>query len=226
MILNYLFTHLLPTSCVLCHSPQKSDRSLCDFCLSHFVRPLQTCQICAQALPPLEKFCGRCLRQRPHYDQAISAFLYQPPLSHLISKLKFQEALYLGKIFGSLLAERCRNLPTPDYLIPVPLHPRRLRQRGFNQAQEIAKALSRALSIPLALKAVRRVSHRPAQTALRRQERLRNLRGAFEVHPKFQAQHVALIDDVMTTGSTVNEIARVLKRQGILKVEVWTLARA
>jgi ComF family protein len=172
--------------------------------------------------------CGRCLRRSPYFDRSVVPFKYAYPLDHLIRGLKFRERLSYGRVCGSLFAQvwRAHCSEPPDILVPVPLGERRYRTRGYNQAQEIARTISRALAIPVRKDLVQRVRETSEQVGLKRKERRRNVRGAFVVSKALDAKRVAIVDDVVTTGSTVNEIARVLRRAGAEHVEVWAIARA
>jgi ComF family protein len=149
-------------------------------------------------------------------------------MDFLLLQLKFHQKLHLASLLGGLLAEALegRAAPLPDCLVPVPLHPQRLRERGYNQALELARVVSTRLAVPLdATLCVRQRATAP-QTALDGKERRRNLHGAFTVREGNLPRHVAIIDDVVTTGTTVGELARTLRRAGVDTVEVWACARA
>lgn len=156
------------------------------------------------------------------------AFAYQWPVDRLIKALKYQGRLADGALLGALLAEALvRNgAPAPDRLIPVPLHPRKLRRRGFNQAGELANALARHLGFPVDTGLLRRIRQTESQAGLSAAARHRNLRGAFRCDRAPGPDRVALIDDVITTGSTVRAAAACLRRAGVARVDVWAVARA
>ncbi|MES2606294.1 MAG: ComF family protein [Pseudomonadota bacterium] len=165
----------------------------------------------------------------------VAAGIYDPPLSDLITQFKYQRKLEAGRVLTgrliSTLQHHYRAKPWPDLLIPVPLHPARLRERGYNQAALMGRDLSKALQIPLAVDAVHRHRATPAQQGLSARERRRNLRGAFAVNPDWKrasVQRIALIDDVVTTMSTVAEVARELQHHCDVapEIHVWCLARA
>jgi ComF family protein len=164
----------------------------------------------------------------PYFDRSIVPFAYAYPLDHLIRGLKYSGRLSYGRVCGTLFAQirGASGLPLPELLIPVPLGERRYRMRGYNQAHEIARAISRVLAMPVRMDLVQRVRETSEQAGLKRKERRRNARGAFAVSKELRARRVAIVDDVVTTGSTVNEIARVLRRAGAEHVEVWAIARA
>jgi ComF family protein len=163
----------------------------------------------------------------PGFDLACAPYLYMYPVQHLVRGLKFEGRLAYGRVLGQLLAEaRVRATdPLPEFLIPIPLHPDRYRNRGFNQAEKIASSVAHTLQIPLASKALVRIAATREQTTLTVLERRDNVRGAFRVHRLSRAAHVALVDDVLTTGSTASEAARVLKEANVDRVEIWTPAR-
>lgn len=165
--------------------------------------------------------------------RTVAAFPYAEPASGLIAAFKYRGALQHGRVLAALLAQRLlreyQAEPLPEILVPVPLHPQRLRQRGFNQALVLAQQLGRALGIPVAAQALARVRQTPAQQGLSARERKHNLRGAFTLNADLQAyRSLALVDDVVTTMSTVHELARVLRseRDDVPELHVWCLARA
>jgi ComF family protein len=164
----------------------------------------------------------------PNFDASFVPYRYEYPLDHLIRRLKFGNHVACGRVCGTLFAQawRARQYPTPELMIPVPLGSRRYRSRGYNQAHELARAMSREVRIPVRTDLLARVRETTEQVGLKRKERRRNVRGAFEVTGDVNSKRVAIVDDVVTTGSTVNEIARVLRRAGAERVEVWAIARA
>jgi ComF family protein len=220
---------LLPPTCLLCGAPGESERDLCAGCHADLPLNSQACQQCGIPLryASTELICGECQQQPPAFDRTFAPLLYQPPVDYLIKGLKFSGRLaaarLLGEWLGDALQQRVGNLP--EYLIPVPLHPSRLRERGFNQSLELARPVARRLGIPLLPQGVRRIRHTQPQTQLAAEARRSNVQGAFAVSRLLQARHVAILDDVITTGSTVNEIARVLRAAGVEEIEVWACAR-
>ncbi len=217
----------LPGSCILCGRAGQLDRDLCAGCVSELPYLKSACHGCAIALPQAG-VCGKCL-QKPHaFNRAWAAFDYQPPVDHLIQLLKFNGKLYSARLLGQLMAERMMmaGLDMPQRLLPVPLHVSRLRQRGFNQALELARPLSRELGLPLTHGIACRLRPTVAQMGLDAKARRRNLKGVFKVMAEPGVSHVAIVDDVMTTGSTVEVLAKALKRAGVARVDVWVCARA
>jgi len=180
--------------------------------------------------------CGECLRSPPPFDAAFAPFEYAHPFDLLLTRLKFGRSLAAGRVLTELwIGEICNALENgyisalPEAMLPVPLHIERLRERGYNQALELARPLAAAFGLDLATDLLRRERATSAQTDLDAATRRRSLRGAFAIAPSATRkvpQHVALIDDVMTTGATLRECARVLKRAGVGRVDVWAIARA
>jgi ComF family protein len=190
----------------------------------------QCCYQCAEILEipsAIPILCGRCLSLRPAFDETFAPFIHQGAIRYLITSLKFNADYKNARLLGMLLAERLdKTAKRPDCILPVPLHKARYRQRGFNQAIEIARTVSRELQIPLDLISCHRHRNTPHQTALSAKKRRKNLKNAFSIIKPLYAQHIAILDDVMTTGSTVHELAAVLKKAGVGKVDVWVCARA
>jgi ComF family protein len=174
-----------------------------------------------------DRLCGRCVTRPPAFDKVHSPFLYQEGIRYLITGLKFSARHAHARLLGQLLVEHIsRNAMMPDCIIPVPLHQSRYRERGFNQAIEIGRTVSNELGIPLELTCCRRRRDTPHQAGLSAKQRRRNIKNAFELVRQPGCRHVAILDDVMTTGSTAHEMASLFKGQGIDRVDVWVCARA
>ena len=221
---------LYPSTCLLCGRPGADGLDLCPECRAELPRNHNPCRRCALPLPtdtPAGALCGECQKTPPPFERCLAPFTYRSPLPELINGLKFRGRLAYSRLLAELLLPAVAEVAQepPERIIPVPLHPTRLRERGYNQALELARPLSRHLGIPLELRYCRRIRSTQPQSGLEQKQRRRNIRGAFEISPEIQARHVALVDDVVTTGSTVAEIARQLKRRGVERVEVWALAR-
>jgi ComF family protein len=163
----------------------------------------------------------------PAFERCLSPFVYQAPLDHLLLGLKFNGRLAQARLLGELMADWLISVvdAPPDHIIPVPLHNTRLRERGFNQSQELARPIAKRFGLPLNTADVRRIRATPQQSDLSRKERLKNIKGAFEVRRPLNG-HVVIVDDVMTTGSTAHELSRTLLNAGVERVEVWVCARA
>ena len=220
---------LCPRRCVLCASDART-LDLCPRCITVLPRIMRGCEACGISLSS-GRLCAGCLNRPRRLGQVCIPYRYEPPLSSLILRLKFHRRLEAATPLGGILLERVRTLamPRPDVILPVPLHPARLRQRGFNQALEIARPLAEGLGVPLAPGLASRRRNTAAQSSLANAPaRRRNVRDAFEVDFKRAAppEHVAIVDDVVTTGATVTELARALKRAGVYRVDLWSVARA
>ncbi len=182
------------------------------------------CSLCALPTPQGET-CGHCLKSPPAFDRTLAVFAYRFPLDKLIKAMKYAEQLALSKIFTEKLLKKIDHAPLPDYLIPMPLHPDKLRRRGFNQALLISEKLSRALDKPQLINTCHRLRDTPSQSALPWKERKKNVRNAFRCDMDLTGKHVALIDDVLTTGSSMNALADAVKKRGAIEVSAWVIAR-
>ena len=182
------------------------------------------CPVCA--LPTLAgEVCGRCLRDPPHFDRTVAAFSYRFPLNQLIKALKFHEQLVLADFLADAIIPRI--VLRPDVIMALPLHPARLRMRGFNQSQLLAARIAHRLAIPLLTNVCQRVRDTPPQSSLPWQERDKNMRKAFAVTADvdWQGQHIALVDDVMTSGASMSALAEAVKQAGAGEVSAWVVAR-
>jgi ComF family protein len=215
---------LLAQDCLLCGAGS-AGAILCAACADDLPRlPAALCPRCA--LPtPLGEVCGRCLSKPPSFDATIAAFRYGFPLDKLVQSFKYAHRLALGNYFGEQIAGLAQELEV-DFLLPLPLHPLRLRERGFNQAQELARSISRLRGWPIDARMCSRTRHTPAQAALPWRERAKNVRGAFYCAADLAGKRIALVDDVMTTGASLDECARTLKLHGAASVTLLVVARA
>ncbi len=214
--------HALPQQCLLCAAPAAA-KPVCADCYACL--PWLTAARCPQcALPTRDgSVCGACLSHPPRFDGVSAAFAYAWPLAPLIHHYKYAGNLALAHLLAQALSERLTG--GVDLIIPMPLAPQRLRHRGFNQALEIARVVSRLTGVPLAADACRRVRDSTPQAALPWSERAKNIRGAFVCDADLSGRRVAVIDDVMTTGTTLNELARNLRTAGALEIQGWMVAR-
>jgi ComF family protein len=220
---NSLISWVLPPSCLLCGNAAHRDIDLCATCVSGLGHNAPACLRCALPLGAWG-ICGRCTRRPPAFDRARAACVYDARARVLMPGLKYAGQLAVARTAARVMLDRL-ELDHTDALVPVPLHPHRLATRGYNQALELARPLSRATGFRLRPELLIRAADTPAQTGLTRRERVRNLRAAFRCETA-PPPRVALIDDVMTTGATLDECARTLKRAGADYVEVWVFARA
>lgn len=193
------------------------------------------CRCCARRLTGMHEVCGECTRHPPAFGSIVTAVDYDYPWDGLVSRFKFRQHCELAAPLAGLLADAVKAAhhadpaAVPDLVLPVPLAAGRLRERGYNQAWELARRIASALALPASATAVERVLPTPHQVGLRREARLLNLRGAFLVTPRGQSlvagRSVAIVDDVMTTGATAQALAATLKRAGAREVRGWMLAR-
>ena len=169
--------------------------------------------------------CGHCLRHPHTFDHTEAVYAYAFPLDALVRHCKYRGGLELTTLFAQALAERIRGRDTVDLIVPMPLHPERLGERGFNQAAEIARRLAGQLALPWLPSSCTRVRDTPPQAGLDLKSRRRNLRNAFRCDASLDGRRVALVDDVMTSGASLNELARTVKRAGAASVSAWVVAR-
>ena len=219
---------LLPRDCFLCGATCE-DVFLCADCSNRLpAMPAQCCPVCA--LPtPREEVCGACLKRPPHFDATHALWRYDFPIDKMVQSIKYSHRLASVDFFAQAMAELLENMfsttSLPDIVLPVPLSAQRLRERGFNQSVEIARPLARALGLPLELHAVRRQRHTAPQAELPWKERAKNIRQAFGCAADLTGKSLLVIDDVMTTGATLDELARLLKAHGAVRVENCVVAR-
>ncbi len=214
-----------PPRCLVCGADGADGLDLCGDCRDELPPCGPACPRCGlrRAVPGL---CRRCRRTPPPFVATCAAYSYRFPLDRLLPRFKFHGDLAAGRLLSMLLAQAAAAAARPDALVPVPLHRSRLRARGYDQALELARPVARALALPLLPQALRRVRATVAQTDLDAAARRRNLRAAFAPGPGLLPAHVALVDDVMTTGATLAEAAATLRRAGVARVDVWVVARA
>ena len=230
-LLNFLY----PRRCVLCRQSgrimQNSDIDLCPACEQELPQIKNACPQCGIPLAHHAEttLCGQCQQKTPRFDRVISLLHYQAPVTWLLQQMKFHNKPAYARLLSRLFLTRIQqdSKAMPEVIIPVPLHHKRQFQRGFNQSDEIALTLSKTLNCRLDRKLLQRQVNNRHQSGLDAKQRRKNVRGVFKLTTsKLTYNHVAVVDDVMSTGSTVNEIAKLLKRSGVKKVDVWVLARA
>ena len=231
--IEQILNNALQISCLLCRGATSFGQPLCQLCLDACPDNQQACQRCGLPMTVSNLLmCGQCLGQPPVFQHCYSAFQYLFPVNHIIHRIKYSRQLALIKPLTASLAEVLREryhlLPWPEAIIPVPLHKKRLRQRGYNQALLLAKALNRLLQdkgMVLDRRLVKRIRATEAQQQLKANQRRINIQGAFACHKAITYRHVAIVDDVVTTGETVSELSRVLLKQGVKTIDVWCLAK-
>lgn len=216
--------------CFLCVTNQTQKHGLCRDCLNDLTwAPASSCPQCG--LISDGNLCGSCINSPPDFDATHAVFLYAYPIDALIQRYKYGETLSLSHTFGQLMNEKihsANNINTIDLIIPMPMHPTRLKERGFNQALEIAKVLDQLLKnniSKLDYNSVIRQTLTPPQASLPLKDRVKNIKGAFKIDNHLTGKRIAIVDDVMTTGASLNELAKTLKQAGATHVECWVIAR-
>ena len=227
-------------NCVLCASCIESNiannHAVCKPCLNdlpwHSKTSCPQCGLASSGTGLNAIVCGSCLNSPPDFDATRAVFLYAYPIDAMMLRYKYGNMLNLGNTFGEFLTEKVNVehcLKNIDLIIPMPMHPTRLKERGFNQALEIAKVLTKNCKEKLDYNSVERQTLTPPQASLPLKERVKNIKGAFKVKAdkldKLQGKRIAIVDDVMTTGASLNELAKTLKKAGASHVECWVIAR-
>ncbi|MDO8291708.1 MAG: ComF family protein [Gallionella sp.] len=231
IIRNYLLNiganirQFLPAQpCVMCGSMSHDGLwcVACDAALPYLDAP--HCPVCALPTPAGE-VCGHCLNDPPLFARTTAVFGYSFPLDKLIQAMKYGEQLALANAFAEKLALRIDKSDLPDCIIPVPLHPAKLRERGFNQSLLLAATVARKLNLELLANACQRVRDTPPQSALPWKERKKNVRNAFRCDRDLSGKRVALVDDVLTTGASLNALAEAVQKRGAAEISAWVVAR-
>lgn len=228
--LKNIQTLLLPPRCIFCGDKGFRDLDICPGCFHDLQHNHHCCYRCGEhfdAANAVAQLCGRCLKNPPSFDETHAPFRYDSAMRHLITQLKFHRNYKNARLLAGLLAEHVAVVSKlPECIIPVPLHPNRYRQRGFNQSLEIARHLGKQLTIPVNFNSCIRSRDTSHQSELPAKQRRNNMKRAFDLAATISYRHVAIIDDVMTTGATVDALAAALKRHGVAKVDIWVCARA
>ncbi len=216
---------LLPAHCLLCEQPGMGDIDLCEACWRGLPRNSLACSRCALPMAAPAPACGFCLKSEPAFTKTVAPMQYQGAISTLVPRLKFHQDLAAGRLLAELFCRNTFDLDRPDILVPVPLHSSRLRRRGFDQALELAKMIAKHKALPLRSDLLFRTRDTAAQSYLDASQRRHNLKNAFFASKQTMPGHVALIDDVMTTGATVQECTKALLKAGAKRVDIWVMAR-
>lgn len=235
-VLSFMLTSLLniilPNTCHLCLAPTGNTLSLCHTCKNRIITPKNPCQRCARPLPhhamPFA-LCGQCLYQQPHFDNTIALSLYHSPIKEMIIDLKFNGKHLNAKLLSYLFCNKLKQynqFHIPNALISVPLHYKRLQQRGYNQSYQLARHIAKSLNIPLLPNVIKRSKNTLPQTQLSLVQRKKNVQNAFTCHRLTPYPHIAIVDDVMTTGNTLNSMSHLLKKSGVSTIDAWIMARA
>ncbi|HXF67804.1 MAG TPA: ComF family protein [Burkholderiales bacterium] len=214
---------LAPQQCLLCAAPARS--AICSGCEQELPRlPRQCCAVCALPLAGGQSWCGACLKRAPRFERVVAPFAYRFPVDALVHAFKYGGRLALARPLGEALAQAVAR-EAADAIVPMPLAARRLAERGFNQALEIARVVAAHTGLPLLREACRKVADTPPQAALPWKARAKNVRRAFVCDADLTGLRIAVVDDVLTTGATLEELARVLRRAGAAGVAGWVVAR-
>ncbi|MGV6850780.1 MAG: double zinc ribbon domain-containing protein [bacterium] len=220
--------HPFKHRCVLCSEPCSLDKSICSSCQHDFPHNQSCCHQCAIPLSnSQDQLCGDCLKHPPAFDHAYIPLIYTFPVASMVSQFKYSAKYHYGKALAKQLNQQLKSKQfTCDWLIPVPLHKQRFLERGFNQSELIARDIQATCSASLQTKQLRRIRHTEPQAGLSAVERRRNLKAAFCCLNKLPENlHVGLVDDVVTTGTTANTLAKLLKKNGAHKITLLACAR-
>ena len=227
--------HLLGSLCVICDTPTKTAFMLCKHCIAELPCNQPACLQCAEILTPEEKItsgniCQKCLQSPPICTKTSVPFLYNDAIRYLIIELKFNKKLIYSHLLGTLLTQYIQQHYTtsalPDFLLPIPLHDQRLRKRGFNQAVEICRVLSKNLNIPILRQYITKTKSTIPQAQLSAQQRQLNLKHSFQLKQPVPNARIAIVDDVITTGATIHEVAKLLQNSGLNQpLYAWACAK-
>lgn len=214
----------MPASCLLCAAPA-TRANLCVGCHADLpTLPSEHCPVCAE--PTLDgAICGACLSHPRKFDRVLAPAAYAYPLDRLIQSFKYGGNLAVAPLLADLMLGRIETEPLPDLIVPMPLSAVRLKERGFNQSLELAALIGRRTGVPVDAQACQRVRHGDAQSSLPYRRRAENVRGAFVCMRDVTGCSIAIVDDVLTTGATLDELARVLRLCGATRITGWTAAR-
>lgn len=211
--------------CMLCHMKHHQFSIVCEDCLRYFPKLGACCQTCAEPLPDIKPpRCGQCIRHPPAIDRVMTHYQYQEPLRTLLHQFKYHEGLYLTSFITQLMIEALPSQYQTECIIPVPVHIKRLQERGFNHALLLSKPIARHLKCQLEHSICQKIIHTSPQAALKARTRQHNLHNAYTVK-RTHYQHVTVVDDLITTGNTAHKMAMVLKQSGIKQVNLLCFAK-
>ncbi|HEY0268818.1 MAG TPA: ComF family protein [Methyloradius sp.] len=216
---------LFPQACLLCAASDGGELAICQDCLTDL--PRHTIDQCPQcALPAYQnQLCGHCIASPPAFDTTNALFRYEFPVDAMLQRYKYQHLLNMAQTFAQMILNDLPNAKLPDLIIPMPLHPLRLKERGFNQSLEIARIVGKTLNIKVDAQVCSRIKPSPPQASLPLKERVKNMQSAFACNTTLDGLNIALIDDVMTTGASLNSLSKTVKKAGASNVECWVVAR-
>lgn len=232
-MIKKIYQWLLPRICVLCNDATNDDIDLCHACYDDLPWLHQVCIQCALPLSNYSnnlQHCGLCLKKAPPFDQTIALCSYSEPIISFINLLKFNGQLKYAQLLNQLFIKYLKSnsiylQQLPEYIIPIPLHINRLRERGFNQALELSRLVSTYFEIPIMDNVCQRIRETQAQSLIQANQRRSNIKNAFTISKTIKAKHIAIVDDVVTTGTTVAELSQLFKIIGVEKIDVWCYAR-
>lgn len=217
----------LTQPCFLCKNPNGGEFGLCTGCFDDL--PWHAKPRCPQCgLESGGDICGQCLTSTPHFDHTHALFTYDFPANALLQHFKYQQAHHLAYTFGHLFTRHLQKnhaAQNIDVIFPMPMHPIRLKERGFNQSLEIARILAKNLQLSLDFESCYRKKYTPPQATLPLKDRVKNMQNVFACDKHLQGLNIAIVDDVMTSGASLNALAKTLKQAGAAKVECWVVAR-
>lgn len=211
----------------MCKKNLTSNALYCPACVHKLPYLDSTCVRCGQPFSGFDDYCGACLTNPPSFDACFCPFEYLAPISDDICRLKYAEQPQLAQRLAKQFVQELthREVPLPNAIISVPMHRFNLRKRGFNQSHELAKQISSQLKIPLARNVIAKNKLTERQATQTLQQRKNNLKGSFSIAKKPRFKHIAIVDDVVTTGATAEEISKILKKNGVDYVQIWGIAR-
>ena len=221
-----LLEWVAPPCCLLCRLEVEYRHGLCQGCWAKLPVNEIHCERCALPMAH-ESLCGHCQRCPPVFDSVIAPLCYQDPIDQMLCALKYHQQLSFARTAAGLITDTVRESgePRPDLLVGVPMTHRAVRKRGLNQAVFLARLIGRQLGIPAKSTLIKKLRETDRQSTLNASKRQRNLKGAFHCKGSLEDKHIALVDDILTTGATANEISKVLKAAGANRVDIWVCAR-
>ncbi len=229
--LHVLTDIIFKQNCLLCEGKidglHPNNHAVCRACLNDL--PWHQNSACPQCgLASDGSICGSCLSNPPDFDATQAVFLYDFPIDAMMVRYKYGNMMHLSHLFGQFLRDKTALSLAEnqiDLIIPMPMHPTRIKERGFNQAHEIAKVITKHCREKLDFQSAERIKLTPPQASLPLKDRVKNIKGAFQVNGNLGGKRIAIVDDVMTTGASLNELAKTLKKAGATHVECWVIAR-
>ena len=221
-----LWDQALQPICLNCRTGPESNHGLCEKCLQLISLNATCCEICARPLTQ-NLVCGQCQKIPPFFDRALTPLLYVDPVDRFLCGLKYREQFSFARFAAGVMTNHALKTgqKAPDMICPVPMTSKTLRKRGFNQSAFIGQLIAWQLGIPMSSNLILKTRDTAHQSDLKAKERQNNLKGAFECKRQVRGRHIVIVDDVLTTGATANEISKTLKKYGASRVDIWTCAR-